>query len=133
MGGLIQNQSSLALMEWNIFISPFTRPQNEIKLILNLWACLSNRHPFYIFVISFSCLATNNLLALLGMLTTSVLKYNLSEEVLQSFIRLDCVGHVVWRFFGLSSGCIAAVMAAERWMALARPFIYHKVSKAKGY
>ncbi|KAH8342541.1 hypothetical protein KR059_012506 [Drosophila kikkawai] len=72
------------------------------------------------------CLATNNLLALLGMLTTSVLKYNLSEEVHQSFMRLDCVGHVVWRFFGLSSGCIAAVMAAERWMALARPFIYHK-------
>ncbi|KAH8303636.1 hypothetical protein KR018_009180 [Drosophila ironensis] len=72
------------------------------------------------------CLATNNLVALLGMLTTSVLKYNLSEEVHQSFMRLDCVGHVVWRFFGLSSGCIAAVMAAERWMALARPFIYHK-------
>ncbi|KAH8329655.1 hypothetical protein KR074_007023 [Drosophila pseudoananassae] len=72
------------------------------------------------------CLATNNLVALLGMLTTSVLKYNLTEEVHQSFMRLDCVGHVVWRFFGLSSGCIAAVMAAERWMALARPFIYHK-------
>ncbi|EDV40502.1 uncharacterized protein Dana_GF10543 [Drosophila ananassae] len=72
------------------------------------------------------CLATNNLVALLGMLTTSVLKYNLTEEVHQSFMQLDCVGHVVWRFFGLSSGCIAAVMAAERWMALARPFIYHK-------
>ncbi|KAH8379316.1 hypothetical protein KR009_004179 [Drosophila setifemur] len=72
------------------------------------------------------CLATNNLVALLGMLTTTILKYNLSDEVLQSYVRLDCVGHVVWRFFGLSSGCIAAVMAAERWMALARPFIYHK-------
>ncbi|XP_044312602.1 prostaglandin D2 receptor [Drosophila rhopaloa] len=72
------------------------------------------------------CLATNNLVALLGMLTTTLLKIYLSQEVLQSFVRLDCVGHVVWRFFGLSSGCIAAVMAAERWMALARPFIYHK-------
>ncbi|EDX10878.1 GD14720 [Drosophila simulans] len=72
------------------------------------------------------CLATNNLVALLGMLTTTLLKMYLSKEVLQSFIRLDCVGLVVWRFFGLSSGCIAAVMAAERWMALARPFIYHK-------
>jgi len=73
------------------------------------------------------CLATNNLVALLGMLTTTLLKMYLSKEVLQSFIRVDCVGLVVWRFFGLSSGCIAAVMAAERWMALARPFIYHKV------
>ncbi|XP_023033158.1 prostaglandin D2 receptor [Drosophila willistoni] len=72
------------------------------------------------------CLATNNLVALLGMLTTALLKNSVSEEVHQSYMRLDCVCHVVWRFFGLSSGCIAAVMAAERWMALARPFIYHK-------
>ncbi|XP_017059016.1 prostaglandin D2 receptor [Drosophila ficusphila] len=72
------------------------------------------------------CLATNNLLALLGMLTTTLLKIYLPKDVLQSFVRMDCVGLVVWRFFGLSSGCIAAVMAAERWMALARPFIYHK-------
>ncbi|XP_022227133.2 uncharacterized protein LOC111077242 [Drosophila obscura] len=72
------------------------------------------------------CLATNNLVALLGVLTTSLLKYNMYKEGDHSDMRLDCVGHVVWRFFGLSSGCIAAVMAAERWMALARPFIYHK-------
>ncbi|XP_030385643.1 prostaglandin E2 receptor EP2 subtype isoform X2 [Scaptodrosophila lebanonensis] len=73
-----------------------------------------------------SCLATNNLLGLLGMLSTTLLRVNLSKEVLQSFVRLDCFGYLLFRFFGVSSGCIAAVMAAERWMALARPFIYHK-------
>ncbi|KAL5292339.1 hypothetical protein ACFFRR_011253 [Megaselia abdita] len=38
----------------------------------------------------------------------------------------NCAGYIIWRFFGLSSGCIAVVMAIERWMALARPFTYHK-------
>lgn len=76
-----------------------------------------------------SCLATNDLVGLLGMVTTALLKLYLDDnwQKMPHFVRLDCVGHVVWRFFGVSSGCIAAVMAAERCMALARPFIYHKV------
>ncbi|XP_071441142.1 prostacyclin receptor [Hetaerina americana] len=37
-----------------------------------------------------------------------------------------CVLRVVWRLFGLGSGCIAIVMAVERWLALTRPFLYQK-------
>ncbi|XP_055841980.1 prostaglandin D2 receptor [Episyrphus balteatus] len=72
------------------------------------------------------CLSTNNLIGLMGMLTQLLLKLYLPESILADFVRLRCIGLVVWRFFGLSSGCIAAVMALERWMALAKPFIYHK-------
>lgn len=66
------------------------------------------------------------------MLTTLMLKLYLPVEVFEKYNKWDCMGKVVWRFFGLSSGCIAAVMAIERWMALARPFIYHKVSGLGG-
>ncbi|XP_046398795.1 prostaglandin E2 receptor EP4 subtype isoform X2 [Ischnura elegans] len=37
-----------------------------------------------------------------------------------------CGLRVVWRLFGLGSGCIAIVMAVERWLALTRPFLYQK-------
>ncbi|XP_055911347.1 prostaglandin D2 receptor [Eupeodes corollae] len=72
------------------------------------------------------CLATNNLIGLMGMLTQLILKLYLPDQILADLVRVRCIGLVVWRFFGLSSGCIAAVMALERWMALAKPFIYHK-------
>ncbi|XP_037953411.1 prostaglandin D2 receptor-like [Teleopsis dalmanni] len=60
------------------------------------------------------------------MITTLLLKLYLPAEVFARYTHWDCALKVVWRFFGLYSGCIAAVMAIERWMALARPFIYHK-------
>ncbi|XP_014089457.1 prostaglandin D2 receptor [Bactrocera oleae] len=72
------------------------------------------------------CLASNNLIGLLGMLTTMLLKTYVPEDKFKAYVRWDCTLKVLCRFFGLSSGCIAAVMAIERWMALARPFIYHK-------
>lgn len=81
----------------------------------------------------FSCLSTNNFIGLLGMLTTLLLKIYVPREIFEQYTQWDCVGKVIWRFFGLSSGCIAAVMAIERWMALARPFIYHKVSVHKDF
>lgn len=85
---------------------------------------------FLFFSYGFRCLSTNNFIGLLGMLTTLLLKFYVPREIFEQYTKWDCVGKVIWRFFGLSSGCIAAVMAIERWMALARPFIYHKVSKA---
>ncbi|XP_037906335.1 thromboxane A2 receptor isoform X1 [Hermetia illucens] len=72
------------------------------------------------------CLASNNLIALLGMLTQMIAEVSLPGHVLVKCYRIFCIGRVICRYFGLSSGCIAAVMAAERWMALARPFTYHK-------
>lgn len=65
----------------------------------------------------------------MGMLTQLIIKISFPMYVKGSYIRWSCMALVVWRFFGLSSGCIAAVMAAERWMALARPFTYHKVKR----
>lgn len=38
-----------------------------------------------------------------------------------------CVFRVILRAFGLASGCIAIVMAIERWFALVKPFEYKKV------
>ncbi|XP_018784930.1 PREDICTED: prostaglandin E2 receptor EP2 subtype-like [Bactrocera latifrons] len=72
------------------------------------------------------CLVSNNLIGLLGILTTIMLKIYVPEDEFKAYVRWDCTLKVLCRFFGLSSGCIAAVMAIERFMALARPFIYHK-------
>ncbi|KAF7268543.1 hypothetical protein GWI33_018415 [Rhynchophorus ferrugineus] len=38
-----------------------------------------------------------------------------------------CIALVVLRGFGLGSGCVAFIMALERWLALTRPFLYHKI------
>ncbi|XP_046491705.1 prostaglandin E2 receptor EP2 subtype isoform X1 [Neodiprion pinetum] len=68
------------------------------------------------------CLATNNLVALLGMLV----QMHLTLYVEDAETRIFCALRVVWRFFGLFSGCVAIVMAVERWLALTRPFVYQK-------
>ncbi|XP_034939577.1 prostaglandin E2 receptor EP3 subtype isoform X2 [Chelonus insularis] len=69
------------------------------------------------------CLATNDLVALLGMLIQMYITiYVNSVTKSQKF----CSLRIVWRLFGLFSGCVAIVMAAERWLALTRPFVYQK-------
>lgn len=69
------------------------------------------------------CLATNDLVALLGMLVQMYVTIYV-DDVASS--RIFCSLRVVWRLFGLFSGCVAIVMAAERWLALTRPFVYQK-------
>lgn len=39
---------------------------------------------------------------------------------------LFCSLIMVWRFFGLGSGCVAFIMAVERFLALTQPFFYCK-------
>lgn len=74
------------------------------------------------------CLATNDLVALLGMLIQMyVTIYAGSVTTNRAF----CSLRVVWRLFGLFSGCVAIVMAVERWLALTRPFVYQKVKSPK--
>lgn len=73
-------------------------------------------------VLMLRCLATNDLVAQLGML---VLMYLQIYEVIPLFWR--CVLYVCLRAFGLGSGCVAFVMAVERWLALTRPFLYQQV------
>ncbi|KAF3428820.1 hypothetical protein E2986_01992 [Frieseomelitta varia] len=69
------------------------------------------------------CLATNDLAALLGMLVQMYITIYVGSVI---STRGFCSLRVVWRLFGLFSGCVAIVMAAERWLALTRPFVYQK-------
>ncbi|XP_011251803.1 prostaglandin E2 receptor EP3 subtype isoform X2 [Camponotus floridanus] len=71
------------------------------------------------------CLATNDLVALLGMLVQMYVTIYVAGA---TSMRIFCSLRVVWRLFGLFSGCVAIVMAAERWLALTRPFLYQKVT-----
>ncbi|KAL6438923.1 hypothetical protein ACFW04_003756 [Cataglyphis niger] len=71
------------------------------------------------------CLATNDLVALLGMLVQMYVTIYIGNVM---SMRIFCSLRVVWRLFGLFSGCVAIVMAAERWLALTRPFVYQKVT-----
>lgn len=71
------------------------------------------------------CLAFNDLVAILGMsIQMNIQLY--SPTVAHS--RWFCRFRVLWRIFGLGSGCVAIVMAVERWFALTRPFFYQRVS-----
>lgn len=97
------------------------------------------------------CLAWNDLLALLGSCAVMHLQLLLgtvavgvggdpgssgSGHVRERSVfgeapqqpRWLCALRVILRSFGLSSGCVAMVMAVERWLALTRPFVYQKVS-----
>lgn len=69
------------------------------------------------------CLATNDLVAMLGMLTQMYIQLYLSHMVSTIWF---CRFRVFWRVFGLGSGCVAIVMAVERWLALTQPFLYQK-------
>ncbi|XP_076060573.1 prostaglandin E2 receptor EP3 subtype [Oratosquilla oratoria] len=68
------------------------------------------------------CLAWNDLVALVGSFVQMYM--HLYLPVANS--RWFCAFRVLWRAFGLGSGCIAFVMAVERWLALAHPFTYQK-------
>jgi len=77
-------------------------------------------------VLMLRCLASNDLVALMGMLILMKLQVYLPNKWVCS--HEFCVARVIWRQFGLSSGCVAVVMAVERWFALTHPFLYQKVS-----
>ena len=69
------------------------------------------------------CLIGNDLTALLGSLVQMYVRLylpNPNEKWL-------CVSRVLFRVFGLGSGCVALVMAVERWLALTHPFVYPRV------
>lgn len=42
----------------------------------------------------------------------------------QDHIHMFCMLILVWRFFGLTSGCVAFIMAVDRFLAMAKPFFY---------
>lgn len=50
----------------------------------------------------------------------------LPQEIVEANMHHFCIFRVIWRVFGISSGCVAFVMALERYIALTKPFFYHK-------
>ncbi|XP_064095642.1 uncharacterized protein LOC135207744 isoform X1 [Macrobrachium nipponense] len=68
------------------------------------------------------CLAGNDLLALLGSCVQMFMHLYLPVAKMKWF----CAFRVVWRAFGLGSGCVSVVMAVDRWLALSQPFLYHE-------
>lgn len=70
------------------------------------------------------CLASNDLAAGLGMMTLLYMKLYLHSDFHSNIY--FCRVKVMWRIFGLGSGCVAIVMAVERCLALTKPFFYQK-------
>uniref|UniRef100_A0A8D9DZC6 Prostacyclin receptor n=1 Tax=Cacopsylla melanoneura TaxID=428564 RepID=A0A8D9DZC6_9HEMI len=70
------------------------------------------------------CLACNDLTAGLGMMTLLYMKLYLPPEIHST--KWFCQIKIMWRIFGLGSGCVAIVMAVERCLALTKPFFYQK-------
>ncbi|XP_073979363.1 prostaglandin E2 receptor EP3 subtype isoform X2 [Rhodnius prolixus] len=69
------------------------------------------------------CLAVNDLTAVLGMWILMNLKSYIAGLAKQHWL---CSVRVIWRSFGLGSGCIVCIMAIDRWIALSIPFFYHR-------
>lgn len=91
--------------------------------ILALWIIhrsSKTRNKKHVFLLR--CLACNDLVAQIGML--AAINLNQMSNDLKFY---TCAGFVLLRGFGIGSGCVAFVMALERWLALTRPFLYHQV------
>lgn len=61
-------------------------------------------------------------MGMLGQLTIGCLLE--SKGYYNSHIEIICFVRIIWRFFGISSGCVAFIMAIERYFALTKPFFY---------
>lgn len=85
-----------------------------------LYKSSKNRNKKHVLLLRW--LATNDLVAEVGMLLMIQLH---KFQIIPCYWR--CVSFVLLRAFGLGSGCVAFVMALERWLALTKPFHYHQV------
>ncbi|CAG9828570.1 unnamed protein product [Diabrotica balteata] len=85
-----------------------------------LYKTASRRNKKHLFMLR--CLAANDLMAQIGMVV-------LTNPGIYTYFHpsVYCPSFVVVRAFGLGSGCVAFVMALERWLALTRPFLYHQL------
>lgn len=89
-----------------------------------LFKLVKNRNSKHVLLLR--CLALNDLISQLGMFTVLILK-----ETKAIPLYWCCISYVLLRAFGLGSGCIAFLMAFERWLALTRPFLYIKLMTYK--
>lgn len=95
------------------------------NLVALVFLCRKNTRPSNPkYKLMLKCLSMNDLTALTGMLILMYIQLYL--PVAQNI--WYCRVRIIWRVFGLGSGCVAIVMAVERWLALTKPFVYQKVS-----
>lgn len=69
---------------------------------------------------------TLDFVGLIGMLSQAIIESYANISFTHRHIWTFCFVRVVWRFFGMSSGCVAFIMAIERYFALTKPFFYCK-------
>lgn len=79
------------------------------------------RNPRHVLLLTL--LLINDLTAVIGMWTQMNISIHY-KAIAQT--KAFCSLRVIWRAFGLGSGCIVTVMAIDRWLALTRPFYYTK-------
>jgi prostaglandin E receptor 4 len=68
---------------------------------------------------------TLEFVGLFGMVSQMFIKFA-APHLFRSHIWIFCFLRILCRFFGLCSGCIAFLMAIERYFALTKPFHYCK-------
>lgn len=91
---------------------------------LYLLNCIDRKFQVRKIHLLLSYLASNDFAALL---TSMVLMHlQLYQPTLKKG-QWFCELRVILRGLGLCSGCVATVMAIERWLALVKPFVYKKV------
>ncbi|ETN57974.1 hypothetical protein AND_010435 [Anopheles darlingi] len=105
-----------------VFLSYIFGCVGNLIALIHLWRNVRNtKHALML-----KCLLTNDLIGLSGMFVQMCLHLYLPKELVAANIRHFCTLRVIWRVFGISSGCVAFIMALERYIALAKPFFYHK-------
>ncbi|XP_065166382.1 melanopsin isoform X2 [Atheta coriaria] len=108
-----------ALRQWLIATAFVLGSCGNVFALWILYKSAKTRNAKHVLMLR--CLAVNDLVAQLGMLTLMVLPKMVSIPIYWM-----CVLFVMLRAFGLGSGCVALVMAIERWLALTRPFVYQQ-------
>ncbi|XP_026811165.1 prostaglandin E2 receptor EP4 subtype-like [Rhopalosiphum maidis] len=91
-----------------LFILHQTRSSSNKKNVFMLW-----------------CLAINDSVVLVGRVIHMLfmdIRWLDSKKIVWS-----CRISVLWQFFGLNAGCVALIMAVERWLALTKPLFYKKM------
>ncbi|XP_035773085.1 prostaglandin E2 receptor EP4 subtype-like [Anopheles albimanus] len=105
-----------------VFLSYIFGCVGNLVALIHLWRNVRNtKHALML-----KCLLTNDLIGLSGMFVQMCLHLYLPKELVAANMRHFCILRVIWRVFGISSGCVAFIMALERYIALAKPFFYHK-------
>lgn len=62
----------------------------------------------------------------MGVLVLVIAKRSISKHLIPEYSQWFCASWLIFRFFGLSSGCIAVIMSIDRYIVLNHPIFYHE-------